>query len=83
MFFGPAVSWGLSASDGPGATTKKIAGVERVFFDYVARGAPDGPDDGTLAPWAVVASLRFAPEVVLPTVQNFRKLKVQVANPYA
>ena len=74
--------WGLSASDGPGPATKKIAGVERVFFDYVARGAPYGPDDGTLAPWAVVASLPFAPEVVLPTVQNFRKLKVQVANPY-
>ena len=74
--------WGLSASDGPGPATKKIDGVERVFFDYIARGAPYGPDDGTLAPWAVVASLPFAPEIVLPTVQNFRKLKVQVANPY-
>jgi hypothetical protein len=26
-----------------------------------ARGVPSGPDDGTLAPWAVVASLPFAP----------------------
>ncbi len=26
---------------------------------------PYGPDDGTLAPWAVVASLPFAPEIVL------------------
>ncbi|MEO7056550.1 MAG: glucoamylase family protein [Caldimonas sp.] len=74
--------WGLSASDGPGPATKKIAGVERVFFDYLARGAPYGPDDGTLAPWAVVASLPFAPEVVLPTVRSFKKLKVQVDNPY-
>jgi hypothetical protein len=74
--------WGVTASDGPGPSTKKIAGVERVFFDYLARGVPYGPDDGTLAPWAVVASLPFAPEIVLPTVQNFRKLKVQVANPY-
>ena len=29
---------------------------------------PYGPDDGTLAPWAVVASLPFAPEIVLPTL---------------
>ena len=26
----------------------------------------NGPDDGTLAPWAVIASLPFAPEIVLP-----------------
>ena len=74
--------WGVTASDGPGPATKKIAGVERVFYDYIARGAPYGPDDGTLAPWAVVASLPFAPEIVLPTVMNFRRLNVQVANPY-
>jgi hypothetical protein len=36
----------------------------------VARGVPYGPDDGTLAPWAVVASLPFAPEIVLPTLQH-------------
>jgi hypothetical protein len=35
-----------------------------------------------LAPWAVVASLPFAPEIVLPTVENFRRLHVEVANPY-
>jgi hypothetical protein len=74
--------WGISASDGPGPARRDIDGTERVFYDYVARGVPDGPDDGTLAPWAVVASLPFAPEVVLPTVQNFRDLKVHVANPY-
>ena len=45
-----------------------IDGVERVFFDYVARGVPFGPDDGTLAPWAVAASLPFAPEIVVPTL---------------
>lgn len=27
------------------------------FEDYVGRGVPDGPDDGTLAPWAIVATL--------------------------
>ena len=74
--------WGVTASDGPGPATKKIAGVERVFFDYLARGVPYGPDDGTLAPWAVVASLPFAPDIVLPTVMNFRRLKIHVSNTY-
>ena len=74
--------WGLSASDGPGPAVRTIDGIERVFYDYLARGAPEGPDDGTLAPWAVVASLPFAPEIVMPTIRNFRELKVQVANPY-
>jgi hypothetical protein len=74
--------WGITASDGPGPATKRIAGVARVFHDYIARGVPWGPDDGTLAPWAVVASLPFAPEIVMPTVQNFRRLQMQVANPY-
>ena len=60
--------WGLTASDGPGWITRRVGGVERQFFDYIARGI-DGPDDGTLAPWAVVASLPFAPEIVLPTLQ--------------
>ena len=57
--------WGITASEGPGPAVVKINGVERQFFDYVARGVPYGPDDGTLAPWAVVASLPFAPEIVL------------------
>ena len=74
--------WGVTASDGPGPVTKKIGGVERVFFDYVGRGVPFGPDDGTLAPWAVAASLPFAPDIVLPTVMNFRRLKIEIANPY-
>ncbi len=60
--------WGITASEGPGPATLKVGNVEREFFDYVARGIPDGPDDGTLAPWAVAASLPFAPEIVLPTL---------------
>ena len=60
--------WGLTASEGPGPSTLKLNGIERTFFDYLGRGVPYGPDDGTLAPWAVVASLPFAPEIVLPTI---------------
>jgi hypothetical protein len=63
--------WGITASDGPGPDMIKIDGIERQFFDYLARGVPYGPDDGTLAPWAVVASLPFAPEIVLPTLRYF------------
>jgi hypothetical protein len=74
--------WGITASDGPGETTKKINGVERRFFDYIARGAPFGPDDGTLAPWAVVGALPFAPDIVLPTIENFDRMRVREENPY-
>jgi hypothetical protein len=74
--------WGITASDGPGPATIKIKGVERQFFDYVARGAPFGPDDGTLAPWAVVASLPFAPEIVLPAISYFNDIRLREDNRY-
>ena len=76
------VCWGLTASEGPGPAIHRVGGVERVFFDYVARGVPDGPDDGTVAPWAVVASLPFAPEIVLPTLEHFEQMEVGQAHPY-
>jgi hypothetical protein len=63
--------WGITASDGPGPATLTIDGVERRFYDYEGRGAPYGIDDGTLAPWAVVASLPFAPEIVLPGIHHY------------
>ena len=72
--------WGITASDGPGPRWHGSG--ESPFFDYVARGVPDGPDDGTLAPWAVVASLPFAPDIVLPTIANYRHVQLHVANPY-
>ena len=60
--------WGITACEGPGLRTITVNGIERRFFDYVGRGIPYGPDDGTIAPWAVVASLPFAPEIVFPTL---------------
>ena len=75
--------WGLTASDGPGPAVLDVNGVQRVFFDYVARGAPFGPDDGTISPWAVVASLPFAPEIVLKTVRHaIERLKSRGHSPY-
>ena len=74
--------WGLTASEGPGPATKTVGGIRRRFFDYVARGIPYGPDDGTLAPWAVVASLPFAPEIVLPTIRSMDAMGVGKNSPY-
>ena len=68
--------WGFTACDGPGWVKRVVDGVERQFFDYIARGAPFGPDDGTVAPWVVVASLPFAPEIVIPTVRHFAGLNL-------
>lgn len=68
--------WGITASDGPGPEIRSVDGVKRKFFGYAARGVPDGPDDGTLAPWAVAASLPFVPEVVLPTLRHLTELRL-------
>src|SRR5690606_38479181 len=65
-----AQHWGLTASDGPGPTVRQVGGRVVRFWDYRARGVPYGPDDGTIAPWAAVTSLPFAPEVVLPTIRG-------------
>jgi hypothetical protein len=74
--------WGITASDGPGPANCTIKGRKRQFYGYDARGVPDGPDDGSIAPWAVVASLPFAPEIVLPALQYFETLKLREKNPY-
>jgi hypothetical protein len=74
--------WGLTASDGPGPARKKVGGKLRRFYDYQARGVPHGPDDGTLAPWAVIASLPFAPEIVLPSIQYFDEMFPDMTSKY-
>jgi len=75
--------WGISASDGPGPDRLKVNGIERQFFDYLGRGIPYGPDDGTIAPWAVAASLPFAPEIVLPVLHHcIHDLKLKEASRY-
>ncbi|MEO7209754.1 MAG: glucoamylase family protein, partial [Chitinophagaceae bacterium] len=61
--------WGLTACDGPGNKSLKIDGKKIKFFGYKARGAPFGPDDGTVSPWAVVASIPFLSKAVLTTMR--------------
>jgi xylan 1,4-beta-xylosidase len=63
--------WGFTACEGPGPDKREIDGKEREFLGYAARGVPDGPDDGTIAPWATLASIAFAPELVLKTTRHF------------
>jgi hypothetical protein len=74
--------WGISASDGPGAAVRMVDGRERTFFDYCSRGVPNGPDDGTLAPWSVGTAMPFAPEIVLPTLQHFSDIGLRGEHPY-
>jgi len=74
--------WGFTACDGPGWAKRTVNGVERDFFDYDARGAPFGPDDGTVAPWVVIASLPFAPEIVIPTMRQFAQMELGSAGKY-
>ena len=64
--------WGLTASDGPQGANLDYDGNLREFHHYSARGAgiSDAFDDGTIAPTAAAASLPFAPEIVIPAVEE-------------
>ena len=74
--------WGITASDGPGPATLVVDGIRRHFYDYVGRGVPFGPDDGTIAPWGVIASLPFAPEIVLPTIERIDEEHPEMVSDY-
>ncbi|MBS0431584.1 MAG: hypothetical protein JSS21_04165 [Proteobacteria bacterium] len=66
--------WGFTASDGPGDRRETYRGRKRQFYDYSARGAPFGPDDGTISPWASIASLPFAPSIVLDEIRHLEEM---------
>jgi hypothetical protein len=70
-----ANEWGITASDGPGRFHQQHAHGLRTFRGYSARGAglKDAFDDGTLAPTALLGSLPFAPEVVVPAVEHLQR----------
>jgi hypothetical protein len=53
--------WGITAGDGPGNREMRQDSRDRRFFGYMSRGVPYGPDDGTIAPWAMLATLPFDP----------------------
>ncbi|MBI3579216.1 MAG: Tat pathway signal protein [Ignavibacteriales bacterium] len=66
--------WGLTACDGPKDTTFVVAGRERKFRSYSARGtgAEEEVDDGTIAPTGAAACIPFAPEIAIPAVKAMR-----------
>ncbi len=57
--------WGITAGDGPSNQEKALRPRDRRFYGYMSRGVPYGPDDGTLAPWAMLATLPFRPEAAV------------------
>ena len=57
--------WGITAGDGPAGNDVRENLNDLRCFGYMSRGAPHGPDDGTIAPWAMLATLPFAPEPAL------------------
>ena len=68
--------WGLTACDGALDGTVVIDGVPRTFKTYSARGpSPQYTiDDGTLAPTAASSSIAFAPEIVLPAINEMKRV---------
>lgn len=69
--------WGLTACDGPGQGRIIVRGGRRLIRGYSERGQPDFPDgfdDGTIAPTAAIASLPFAPEIVIPAAQSIHRV---------
>ena len=75
-------SWGITATDGPGPAERRVNGRRVRFFAYKARSIPYGPDDGTLAPWAVATSLPFAPEIVLPSLHRLNQDYPEMTSEY-
>lgn len=69
-----SLCWGISASDGPGDTYNFD---DKKFRTYAGRGT-SGPDlnyfdDGTITPYASLASIPYEPELVLNTVKSMNK----------
>ena len=67
--------WGLTASNGPGDIEVRDGTSERKFYGYTARGAglEDITDDGTIAPTAAGGSIAFAPEIVIPALDEMKR----------
>ena len=70
-----ATVFGLTASDGPADVDLRDGADNRSFYSYTARGidATGTLDDCTVAPTAVVASLPFAPELVIPAMREMHR----------
>ncbi|HEX9943896.1 MAG TPA: glucoamylase family protein [Thermoanaerobaculia bacterium] len=67
--------WGLTACDGPLDGELTVDGRKIRFMTYAARGVARGEirDDGTIAPTAAASSIAFAPEAVLPAIEEMHR----------
>jgi hypothetical protein len=72
--------WGVTAGDGPVNEEMRENGRDLRFFGYMSRGVPYGPDDGTIAPWAMLATLPFAAEVALAGTRRLLEMYPQVCS---
>jgi hypothetical protein len=70
--------WGITAGDGPGVSALREDVRDRRFYGYMARGVPYGPDDGTIAPWGMLATLPFATEAALDGTRQLLAAHPQV-----
>jgi hypothetical protein len=72
--------WGVTAGDGPAVENFRQNGRDRRSFGYMSRGVPYGPDDGTIAPWAMLATLPFATEAALTGTRRLLETYPQVCS---
>jgi hypothetical protein len=70
--------WGITAGDGPGNRELRQSSRDRRFFGYMSRGAPYGPDDGTIAPWAMLATVAFDADIALRGTRHLLRAYPQV-----
>ncbi|MGZ3808734.1 MAG: glucoamylase family protein [Bacteriovorax sp.] len=74
--------WGITADLGPDFQTQIINGKSITFYPYVARGVPFGPDDGTIAPWAPLASICFDEKMSIAAIEHLRLTYPQLLGKY-
>lgn len=70
--------WGITAGDGPQSQALREHGRDLRFFGYMSRGVPYGPDDGTIAPWAMLATLPFDRAAALDGTRHLLRHHPQV-----
>ncbi|HEX4985024.1 MAG TPA: glucoamylase family protein [Burkholderiales bacterium] len=77
--------WGLTASDGAADVELEYGGEKRRYRTYAPRGVgiEYTLDDGTIAPTAAIASIAFAPEIVIPAVEEmYRRYGAHIFGKY-
>ncbi len=72
--------WGISAGDGPRGEGTDECAAHRRRLGYMARGIPFGPDDGTLCPWAMLATLPVTAQAALTGTRELLSRYPQVCS---